>query len=64
MGEPRQKISVEEAAKELDIGPRTLRLWMRKGKINLGKVIPPAECESYYTYCIYRDELEAFMRNS
>lgn len=61
MGEPRQKISVAEAAKQLNIDARTLRTWMRKGKIDLGVVIPPTESERRHFYCIYRDEFEAFI---
>lgn len=60
MSNERERISTKEAADILGITPALLRLWMRKGKLKIGKAVRVGQKGSTreYEYLIYRDLVE------
>lgn len=52
-----QRVSVAQAATELGIDPMTLRFWIRKGKLPIGRFIPGSGGRRG-TYLIYRGKLD------
>lgn len=56
-----QKVSVEDAAKEIGCCVEYLRRKMREGVWDLGKVVKPNRNEKKYKYFIFREKLNAFL---
>lgn len=56
----KERITTKEAADILGITPELLRIWMRKGKLKIGKVVRVGVKGSTreYEYLIYRDLVE------
>lgn len=56
-----QRISVSDAAKEIGCDADFVRQQMKKGKWDLGVVIPPQKKGGNYRYMIFRPKLDKFM---
>lgn len=56
-----QRVSIEEAAKEIGCCKEYLRRQMKSGKWNLGKVVKPPPGGSIYQYFIFREKLNKFL---
>ena len=56
-----EKVSVEQAAKEIGCAPEYLRRQMRSGRWNLGEVIKPARTATNYRYFVFRAKLDKFL---
>jgi len=60
MKQEKERISTREAAEMLGLCPALVRLYMRQGKLKIGKVMRVGAKGSNreYTYLIYRDLVE------
>lgn len=58
-----ERVSVVEAAKELGCAPQAVREMMKRGRWDLGEVIPPDSSagKQFYSYYIYRAKLNRFL---
>lgn len=54
----KQRVSVEQAAKELGCSPQEVRLNMQDGTWELGEVIPPVKGKKRWKYYVYREKLD------
>lgn len=55
-----ERVPVKQAAEELGIPPRTVRAYMRSGRINIGTVIMPDDSTKTHRYLIYRSKLDKY----
>lgn len=53
-----ERVSVEQAAKELGMCPQGLREYMKRGLIDIGRILPCANGSKKKRYFIYRDKLD------
>lgn len=54
------RVSLEQAAKEIGMAPQGLREYMKRGKINIGYVLP-ALSGNGHRYIIFRDKLDEYL---
>lgn len=56
-----QRVSIEDAAREIGCNPQYLRVMMSKKKWNLGQVVPPQTKGGRHMYFIFRNKLDEFL---
>lgn len=56
-----QRVKVADAAKEIGCHPQYLRMKMRTGVWDLGKVEKPRHASGQYEYFIFREKLNKFL---
>lgn len=56
-----QRVSVNDAAREIGCAPQALREHMKRGLWDLGEVVPPDKKSGSYVYYIFRPKLDKFL---
>lgn len=56
-----QRVSIEDAAREIGCHPQYLRVMMMKKKWNLGQVVSPQKKGGKHMYFIFRKKLDEFL---
>lgn len=56
-----QKVTAEQAAKEIGCDPLTVRMRMRRGEWDLGAVIKPGPGKKNWRCYIFRSKLDRFL---
>lgn len=52
------RVTLEQAAKELGLAPQGVREYMKRGLIDIGMVLPSVEGGGKKRYLIFRDKLD------
>lgn len=55
-----ERVTLEQAAKEIGMAPQGLREYMKRGKIDIGYVLP-ALSGNTYRYVIFREKLDSYL---
>lgn len=57
-----QRVTVQQAAKELGLAPQGVREYMKRGLIDIGDVLPALSGKGNTNrYVIYRDKLDRYL---
>lgn len=56
-----ERVSLTQAAKEIGCHTEYLRIQMRNGNFDIGKVIKPSKGHKQYMYLVFRPKLDRFL---